>query len=45
MPEDDDPPPLFERTRDDIERDIRNGAWGVIPDMGLDQFSEGEEHE
>lgn len=23
------------RSRDDIERDLRNGNWGVIPDLGL----------
>ena len=32
----DDPPPLFERTQDDITRDIRNWSGPVIPPLGLD---------
>jgi len=26
-----------QRSRDDIERDLRHGNWGVIPDLGLEE--------
>lgn len=29
-------------SQDDIQRDLRNGAWGTVPDLGLADIDDGD---